>query len=668
MVWLVFGQTLGHDFVNFDDPDVVSENSYVTTGLTTAGLRHAFTSEALGHWDPLTTLSHMLDCQLFGVAPWGHHFTNLLLHGATTLALFLVFRAMTGAIWRSFFIAAVFAIHPLRVESVAWITERKDVLSGLFFMLTLGAYLGYVRRPPSLVRYLAIILFFALGLMAKSMLVTLPFVLLVLDVWPLRRFPTVAAGSTARRLLVEKLPLFALSAAASTIQYLVNRENLVSIAKLPFPLRIGNALTAYISYLNDTLFPIGLAVHYPHPMERLPTWLAAVAGLQFAALCVAVWVWGRKQPALLVGWLWYLGMLVPVIGLVQSGSLSHADRYTYLPQIGLLLMFTWTVADLTTGLRFRRTLLTTAAFLSITLLAVTAHAQTAHWRDSIALWTHTLACTARNDIGHNNLGIALLEKGRRDEALVQVKDALVINPRYDKARNDLGLLYLETGRVQEAIPEFLEAIDINPRYAKAHNNLGNAYLQTGQFDLAIAQYHQALKIKPDFAGAESNLGNTYFRRGQLHEAIAHYQRAVHYMPNYVKARTNLGITLLQTGRTREGLAHLEKALLYDPDYASAQNQLAWLLATHPDPSVRNGRRAIVLAEQANAATTRRHPSILRTLAAAYAEAGRFPEAIETVQIALTLAGAPDPALIPNLRTDRALYEGGTPLRETPPAP
>ena len=674
-------------------------NPQVAQGLTFDGGVWAFTHTQVGHWDPLTTLSHMLDSQLFGLDPGRHHLGNVLLHGAAAILLFLVLWRMTSALWRSAFVAVVFAIHPLRVESVAWVTERKDVLSGVFFMLTLAAYARYARHPQSPARYGTVIFLFALGLLSKSMLVTVPFVLLLLDYWPLGRFAQTAFLPTLRALVREKIPLLALSFLGAFIQLLANQENLISSEKIPFFTRAANALVSYTAYIGQTFYPANLVVFYPHPGNTLPVWKIALALTLFTALSAAALALRKRRPWLLVGWLWYLGMLVPVIGLVQSGDLARADRYTYLPQIGLYLLLTWTVADLCT-MRHRRLLLGSLAGLVIAALALTAYRQTAHWHDDEALWTHAVACSPDNAVATDNLGKALDLKGRDEEAITLHRRAVQIRPDYQIAENNLGLDLLRTGKVGEAIMHFQKAIEIRPAYAPAHNNLANAFVSIGQLDEAIEHYLIAIEKRPDMAEAEANLGIALVQTGHVANAIVHYERALEIQPGYAKAHANLANALLQTGRTREAIDHLQRAVALQPDFAfahanlghalllsgaardaiphlqraldlqpqmsSARINLAWVLATHPDSSLRDGPRAVVLTEQAGPADGEKNTTILRTLAAAYAEAGRFPEAVQTAQRALQSPEAQaDAALRETLRAQLDLYQAGSPFHEAP---
>jgi protein O-mannosyl-transferase len=624
-IWLVFGQTFGYEFVNYDDNLYVADNPAVLGGLSLKGIVWAFTHNVNFNWTPLTVISHMLDCQLYGTQAGWHHLTSVLLHMASAIVLFLVFKGMTGALWRSAFVAAVFAIHPLHVESVAWIAERRDVLSGLFFMLTLGAYAGYVRRPQSLGRYLMVVLMLALALLSKPMVVTLPFVLLLLDYWPLKRFAQPGGRSVPWRLIAEKVPLLALSGAACVATLFAQQE---AIQSLPLSLRIGNALVSYVAYLGQMIYPAGLAVNYPYPGNGLALWkiiAAFVLLLVISTGAVATW---RKQPWFLIGWLWYLGMLVPAIGLIQSGLRAQADRYTYLPQIGLYVLLTWAVADLCAGWRHRRVVLGGGSASILLALIFCARTQASYWRNSESLWTHTLVCTSDNVIGHNNLGDALLKKGS----------------------------------VNEAIAHFQKALQIKPDYVEACYNLGNALLQKGEVDEAIAQYQKVLQIKPDDAETCYNLGNALLQKGRVDEAITHYQKALQIKPNYAEAHINLGNVLLQRGHVDEAIAQYQKGLQIKPDSPYVLNNLAWLLATSPDAHIRDGVQAVKYANRACELTHYGMPPLVCTLAAADAEAGRFNDAVETAQRALQLAEAQsNTALADAIRSQMKLYQAGLPF-------
>jgi hypothetical protein len=478
-IWLVFGQTLGHEFVNYDDDQYVYNNPQVIQGLNLKGIEWAFTHSVMANWHPLTMLSHMLDCQLYGLNAGGHHLTSLLLHAATAILLFLVLREMTGALWRSAFVAAVFAIHPLRVESVAWVAERKDVLSGLFFMLTLGAYVRYVEKskvqpvapkpgaggsPKSKIYYGLTLLSFVLGLMCKPMLVTVPFVLLLLDYWPLNRLGTPAnCFSFSWKLIVEKIPFIVLSIAACLVTLLIQHQDTgVSLSE-----RISNALVSYAAYCGQMFYPAGLAVLYPYPNDGWPVRKIILSLLLLVAISAVAFCWRRKRPYFLMGWLWYLGMLVPVIGLVlQVGAQSRADRYTYLPQIGLYVLLTWTVVELTAFWRSRHRVLGGGALAVLAILIICARDQTACWRDSRSLWTHTLACTSGNSVADNNLAwllgtLAPAEGGDPVRALTLARQACELTGNSDANSLDtLAVAYAANGRFNDAIATTEKAITL----------------------------------------------------------------------------------------------------------------------------------------------------------------------------------------------------------------
>jgi tetratricopeptide (TPR) repeat protein len=601
----------------------------------------------------------MLDCQLYGLNSGGPHVTNVLLHAATVALLFLVLRQMTGALWRSAFVAAVFAIHPLRVESVAWVSERKDVLSGLFFMLTIGAYVRYARRPRSLGSYGLVMVLFASGLMCKPMLVTLPVVLLLLDYWPLQR------AAPAGKLALEKLPLLALSAASCVLTLLAQSEAIQSTGTVSLPLRCGNALASSMVYLGQMVWPAGLALFYPYPQKGLPAWEVGLAGTLLAGLTVVAWKERRRRPWLLVGWVWYVVMLLPVAGFIQVGAQAHADRYTYLPQIGIYMAVTWLAAEW--GARWlqhgpSRVALGSLMAGIIAVLMFCAWKQTTHWQNNETLWTRSLACTTGNSVAHRNLGTTLLNKGRLDDAIVQYQEALQIKPAYAEAHFNLGNALGKKGRMEDAITQYQQALQIKPDYAEARANLGFALLQKGAMDEAIPQYQQALQINPNCAEARVNLGNALVQKGKMDEAITQYREALQIKPDDEVAHVSLGILLAQTGRAGEAIAHLQKALQLEPANPGFQNNLAWLLATCPEAPLRDGHKAVELARQANALTGGENPVILHTLAAALAEEGRFSEALETAQRALPLAGAqPDTRLAGQLQIEMKLYQTGRPF-------
>ncbi len=587
---IVFGATADHGFVNYDDEPYVLENPHVARGLTVEGLRWAFTQSHVSNWHPLTWLSHMADVELFGLThPGGHHLTSVLLHAATAVVLFLVLLQMTAAGWPSAFAAALFAVHPLHVESVAWIAERKDVLSGLFFVLTVAAYVGYVRRPPSVPRYLLVAGLFTLGLLSKPMLVTLPFVLLLLDYWPLERLsietPPHAAPVAQRRrlavvtpLVLEKLPLFALAIAAAVVTYVVQDSARGSLSHLTVWSRVANALNSYVAYLWMFVYPARLAVFYPHPGDALPSWRTVGACLVLGLVSAAALIWRRRHPYLLVGWLWYLGMLVPVIGFVQVGSQAMADRYTYLTQIGLYIAAAWGAMHVAGTSPSRRWICGVAACVVILILSAAASRQVWYWHDSETLWNHALVSTARNHEAHNHLARALALRGEADQAISHYRQALEIRPDFVEAHNNLGNALASRGDSAAALAHYRTALNLKPDYVEAHNNLGLALADRGQLEAAIAEYRRALTFDPDFAAAHYNLGNALAARDDIDGAIAHYDSALAIRPEFAEVHNNYGTLLAARGQADAAIAHYQRALAINPQFASARRNLALVLA------------------------------------------------------------------------------------------
>jgi tetratricopeptide (TPR) repeat protein len=579
-------------------------------------------------------------------------------------------------------VAAVFAIHPLRVESVAWVSERKDVLSGFFFMLTLMMYAGYVEQitvheSKFKVFYGMALLFFALGLMSKPMLVTVPFLLLLLDYWPLNRF----GGSTAKvgflpkqmfRLVVEKLPFFALSLISSVVTVLAQQQAIKTMDVLPSSFRLENALISYVTYIAQIIWPENLAAYYPYRLD-MPTWQIVSAGafLFFITLCAVLTA--RRCPFFLTGWLWYVGMLVPVIGLLQVGGQAHADRYTYLPQIGLTLAFVWAVRDLTISWRWRRPVWVVASLSLVAAFTAAAWQQTSYWRDDGSLWKHALASTSNNYTAYNNLGYVLAAAGRNAEAIKCYQQALELNPNFSDCANNLGTVYLHQGQLDKALDFYLRALSINPNFAEVHNNLAILFTRQGKSNEAIEHYQKAIELKPgraefynnlgnllanqgrtaeaiplfqkalevepDNAKVHYNLANIAFSQGRWDEAILHYQQALTEMPDSVHAHYQLGLALERRGQVAAAEAQLQTVIVLDPLHVTAKNNLAWLLATSSEPSLRDGQKAVPLALQAVQLSGGLSPQIMDTLAAAYAEAGQFPEAVKTARRALELSVA-----------------------------
>ncbi|MBW2645343.1 MAG: tetratricopeptide repeat protein [Deltaproteobacteria bacterium] len=514
----VFWQVRNHDFVNYDDHKYVTDNRHVQAGLTWEGTTWAFTTFHASNWHPLTWLSHMLDCQIYGLNAGGHHLTNLLFHLTNTLLLFLILNRMTGALWRSAFVAAIFALHPLHVESVAWVAERKDVLSTFFWMLTMWAYIRYAERPGGKT-YLLVVLFFALGLMAKPMLVTLPFVLLLMDYWPLGRLRLGQSNkdrwlnikeTPAIRLIWEKVPLFALTAVSSVVTFYAQQAggSVAALDKLPLNARIANGLVSYVSYTGKMIWPSQLAVFYPHE-DMVALWQAAGAGLLLACISILVICVARRFQSLAVGWLWYLGTLVPVIGIIQVGEQAMADRYTYVPLIGLFIMIAWGVGDLAARWHYRRIILSTFTGILLLVLMTGTWLQIRHWQNSITLFEHALDVTTNNFVAHYNLGEALEDNGRLEEAIGHFHKALQIKPNNAKAYYSIGTVYGKLGNYKKALSVLKQAIFLKPDYAEAYTNLGAVYGGMNLYSKAVWALKEAVRLNPDDKVAQQNLKIAY---------------------------------------------------------------------------------------------------------------------------------------------------------------
>ena len=647
----VFGQTLRYDFVNFDDDLYVYKAPAIRVGLTVKGLALAFTSPHARNWHPLTTISHMLDCQLYGLKAGGHHATNVLLHTIAVLLLFRVLWQMTGALWKSATVAALFAIHPLHVESVAWVSERKDVLSAVFFLLMLGAYFRYTRAR-SITRYLAVAVLFVAGLMSKPMLVSAPVILLLLDYWPLRRFEQLAltkerakvAKSSdqwrlTRDLFLEKVPLLAMSAGSCVITFILQKRAAGAIPSLPFLWRIENAVVTHMIYVWETLRPAGLAVFYPHPNDTLTIWQILLAIGLLLAMTIAAIVFRWKRPYLFTGWFWYVGMLLPVIGLVQIGEQGHADRYTYLPHIGLFVLAVWLVADVTAVYQRRSRVVVPAAVIIVVLaLAWASFIQTSYWRNSETLWTHALAVTSNNDVAHNNLGYLCADRGELDKAISHFETALRIRSSKRNPHYSVGSAFVQV-------------------------NLADALSRKGQPDEAIVHYDEAIKLQPNYADAYYDRGNILFAQGRIDEAMADWEKTLQIRPADADAHTCLGNALLRRGSVKEAVAEYENAIALAPEDPHSRINMAWVLATAPDASIRDGIKAVEFAQQAMELSGGNDPKFLRTLAAAYAESGRFSEAITIARQAMMTATVQGKAGLAHvLYGDVELYRANVPLR------
>ena len=613
---IVYWQVINHEFVNLDDESYVTRNTHVQAGLTLKGAIWSFKTLDLSFWHPLTWLSHMVVCELFGINPLWHHLTNLILHLASVLLLFRVFLGMSGNPWQSGFVAALFALHPLNVEPVAWVAERKGILCIFFWMLTLWSYLRYLERPK-IPNYLLILFFFVLGFMAKPMIVTLPFVLLLLDYWPLRRFqsgkPVDGRSSGAKsfdpRLVWEKIPLLFLVVLMSIIGYFAQQSGgaLSTMEALPFGIRISNALVSYVLYLWKMLWPSNLSVFYPH--EAIPGWQAIGAGLFLAAVSLLVVAARKHRPYLAVGWFWYMGTFVPVIQIVQVGMHSMADKYAYIPLIGIFVMVAWGVPDLLTRSFRSKKVLVSAGGICLIILAVITWKQLGHWANSMTLFQHSLRVVSNNYVGHNGLARVFETQGKTAEAISHFEEALRIKPgfrdgRYNlarilaaqgkhnkairlysevlekrpgfvRARINLANILAEQGRIDEAISHYNQALQVKGGNANAHYNLGNALALAGKTEEAIKHYLNALRLDPNHANAHYNLGNALAKQEKPEDAIRHYSEALRVRPDFVEAMINLGNTLGKEGSTETAVKHYMEALRLRPDYAKAHWSLAF---------------------------------------------------------------------------------------------
>ncbi|MGD9338517.1 MAG: tetratricopeptide repeat protein [Syntrophobacterales bacterium] len=587
----VYWQVRNYEFIRWDDPVYVTENPHVQAGLSRESVVWAFSSAYAGFRIPLTWLSLMLDFEFYGLHAGGYHVTNLLFHIANTLLLFLVLKLMTGALWRSGFVAALFALHPLHVESVAWVTERKDVLSTLFWMLAMWGYLRYVERP-GVKRYLVVVLTFTLGLMAKPMVVTLPFVLFLLDFWPLERFrvghPDMNTKATAdisnslkeqrtivHRLLWEKVPLFVVAAASGLMTFLAKKDvgALWELEIHPVNIRIANALVSYVKYIEKMMWPRDLAVLYPHPGESLPLWQVVGAGLLLLIISIFVIRTAKRRPYLTVGWLWYLGTLVPVIGLLQVGQQAMADRFTYIPLIGLFIMIAWGVSNFVDKIPHRSTVLATSAGVLIIVLMICTWKQVRLWQDSTTLFEHTLSVTSNNYSMHHNLGNMLRESGKVDEAITHYTKALEIRPNHDRAHNNLGIALAHKGRLDDAIYHHSQAIRINPNNIEAYQNLGLILARQRNLDDAIIYFNKALELDPYSADVHTGMGTVLLFQGKLEEATVHFSKALEINPNHAEAHNHYGVVLARQGRLDNAIIHFSQAVRIKPSYKRAKDNL-----------------------------------------------------------------------------------------------
>jgi len=622
----LYGPAIYCDFVNYDDPDYVTNNEIVQRGLTRDGVAWAFQKSHGSNWHPVTSISHMIDCQIFGVRAGGHHFTNLFFHVLTTLLLFLVFKRMTGALWRSAFVAALFAFHPLHVESVAWVSERKDGLSAFFWVLTMWAYVRYAegKSPKSKVQspqsekerptfniqrskfkageirhsmfnvecsmfYFLALLFFALGLMSKPMLVTLPFVLLLLDFWPLHRMSKVQGPKSKverkrpwtldfrlwTSLFLEKLPFFALALISCVVTFFVQRgEGAVEHwDTLPLDRRLGNALISYVRYLGKIFWPSDLSVFYPYP-DAWPSWQIIGAAIILITITTIVLWQARSRPCLAVGWFWFVGTLIPVIGLVQVGIQSLADRYTYLPGIGIFLMIAWGIAEMDARRSRGKTIaLGAAAVLVLAGCFLVTAKQLRVWRNSETLFQHALDVDNQNVVAHVMFAQVLEKENKPDDAVTHYRAALKIKPGFPQMYYNIANVLVGQKKLTEATTNYLQALQMRPDYPEAHQNLAVTLDMQGKFNEAAEHYLIALQAMPNDPDLHQNFGGSLIERGKLDEAIEHYQAALQLRPDSPEAHYNWGVALVRQGKRAEAVLHFQEAFRLRPNYTAARQQL-----------------------------------------------------------------------------------------------
>jgi tetratricopeptide (TPR) repeat protein len=672
-------------FSIFDDYNYVAGNDVVQNGLTWAGIRWAFTTWDAGNWHPLTWISHMADCQLFGLKPGAHHFINVAFHAANAVLLFVLLLRMTGAMWASAFAAALFAWHPLRVESVAWISERKDVLSTFFALLALLAYMRYMQKRPGIRNeepgagavptsrfpafdYLCALVCFALGLLAKPMLVTLPFIMLLLDYWPLGRISKSKSGRPAilLRLTLEKWPFFALSSASCLVTFLAQRHGglVVSLEKVPLEIRLANMPLAYVKYLLKMIWPENLAVLYPLP-GKIPPLAVASASVALVLVTATVWFGHKRRPYGLAGWFWFLGALVPVIGLVQVGGLAMADRYTYIPSIGICLAVAMGARDAMEWFPFSKKAVVTAAGLVLAACLAVTENQLRYWRDDVSLFSHVIDVNGESGYGHLRLGLAFEQKGRNTEAIAEYRTAIKLEPERAETHRNLANLLSNSSQLNEALAEYQSALKINPDYVSAHYNLALLLVKLDRPAEAMKQDLEVLRLDPDFANAHVNLAILLAKNGQYDEAIKHCDEVVRLDPASWFSRYLKGKVLLKKGRAQEAVESLKQALQIAPDNPYVLGYLAQVLASHDDPNIRDGRAAFALIQKAIALSKDDQPILLEVLAMAYAELGRFDEAQKVAQAALDLARNYEMTdYLPVLEQQMQCYKNYKPFRQT----
>ena len=597
----IYSQVQDHEFINFDDNILVTESSLVQAGLTNENIIRVFTTTHFGGWQPITSISYMLDYQLYGLNPKGFLLTNLFFHIANSLLLFLLLFRMTGAIWQSAFVAVVFALHPLNVESVAWVAERKNVLSTFFLLLTIWAYSHYAAKP-TIKSYGLVFLLFAFGLMSKAILITLPFVLLLFDYWPLERFKLgqreggfkiaqkdkyFNGEKNVSKLVLEKFPLLILSALFSTTTLIFFKKNVLiaseSVGQDPVSILtiLTNVMISYFEYLWKMLWPKGLAILYAHPGNTLAVWKGVLCGIALLVITTISIKLIRKAPYFVVGWFWYLGTFIPVIGFLRAGPHLIADRYAYLSLIGIFVIIAWGVPELLKEWHYRKNVLKASAGILILTLILITWTQVSHWKSSITVFEHAIRVTDKKYpnfyVVYNNLGRALSDEGKIEEAIPHYKMAIKLNPKWVEGYNSLGLALQIKGKSSEAIIQYKTAMKVNPDYAPAYYNLGNALSEKGKLEKAISLYKRAIRLKPDYDLAHNNLGNALFNTKMTEEAIDYYKEAIRIRPGFAAAHNNLGNALVQKGEMKEAIDHYRETVKLRPDLVAAQKNLEMAL-------------------------------------------------------------------------------------------
>jgi protein O-mannosyl-transferase len=593
-VFFVYWPVRNHDFIKYDDDKYVTDNRNVQSGLNARTVRWAFTSGYASNWHPVTWLSHMVDCEVFGLDPRGPHVVNMLLHIANTVLLFAVLKRMTGDLWPSAFVAAVFGLHPLHVESIAWVAERKDVLSTFFWMLTMLAYAWYAGKP-GVARYLLALSSFVLGLMAKPMLVTVPFVLLLLDYWPLERIrrPGPSGGDvrqdgspedavrrpSLRSLLLEKVPFMALAIASSIVTFLAQRNSgaVQTIEAIDLKSRLGNAIVAYVGYVEKMFWPIDLVVLYPHPGAGLPRGKVLLCGLLLVVSSVAFLALARRRRYLAVGWLWYIGTLVPVIGLVQVGVQAMADRYTYMPLTGVLIIIAWGMAGVPPRWRCRKPVAIVLMIAVASALAAATSLQLRYWQNSVTLFERTLTVTSNNYVMHNNYANFLMESGKIADAIEHFNRSLSIQPGSAETHNNLGNAYSRLGKIDDATRRYRTALSLRPNFSDAHYNLALVLSEQNKTEESVREYHESVRLDPGNIDAWSNLGYELAQQGNPAQAIESYRRALAIKPDHVITHGRLGLALAAIGKVDDAIAEFRIVLKARPADAEMWCNLGILL-------------------------------------------------------------------------------------------